>query len=274
MGLGRGRGPTEPARAHGLVGLVMNNERAVGPAGAWAQRQVVVLEVVEGVELHLVHGALERGRLSLPVFGRWCPCCSLAMQPKRGCHGLDGGLDARGVELTRLPCVPGPPACRYNLLAIGTTDGRVMMYKYNHPNEASQPVLDFAKCWEMQPAFFVSCRTHLPSHPDPTTTTLSHAGTLVPVLASARQSLCGRRLWPHAAFPRSWWNGTCLQVGNRALTMEWGPFPRLMVVACNDAINVCRKTMLSFKYRDGVAIMQVSAACMGGWTFLAVVPQA
>ncbi|PNW79678.1 hypothetical protein CHLRE_08g362650v5 [Chlamydomonas reinhardtii] len=90
---------------------------------------------------------------------------------------------------------------RYNLLAVGTTDGRVMMYKFNQPNLNLEPVLDFAKCWEMQPAFFV---------------------------------------------------------GNRALAMEWGPFPRLMVVACNDAINVCRKTMLSYKFRDGVAIMQVA----------------
>ncbi len=39
--------------------------------------------------------------------------------------------------------------------------------------------------------------------------------------------------------------------------MEWGPLPRLMVVVCPDAVNVCRKTMLSYKYRDGVAIMQV-----------------
>ncbi|GIL44704.1 hypothetical protein Vafri_2223 [Volvox africanus] len=90
---------------------------------------------------------------------------------------------------------------RYHLLAVGTTDGRVMMYKYNEPSERSEPVLELAKCWEMQPAFFV---------------------------------------------------------GNRALSMEWGPFPRLMVVACSDAINVCRKTMLSYKYRDGVAIMQVA----------------
>ncbi|GLC64378.1 hypothetical protein PLESTF_000154800 [Pleodorina starrii] len=90
---------------------------------------------------------------------------------------------------------------RYHLLAVGTTDGRVMMYKYNEPSERSEPVLDLAKCWEMQPAFFV---------------------------------------------------------GNRPLSMEWGPFPRLMVVACSDAINVCRKTMLSYKYRDGVAIMQVA----------------
>ncbi|KAG2490014.1 hypothetical protein HYH03_011479 [Edaphochlamys debaryana] len=89
---------------------------------------------------------------------------------------------------------------RYSLLAVGTTDGRVMMYKYNPPSDSREPVLDLAKCWEMQPAFFV---------------------------------------------------------GNRALSMEWGPFPRLMVVACSDAINVCRKTMLSYKYRDGVAIMQV-----------------
>lgn len=57
------------------------------------------------------------------------------------------------------------------------------------------------------------------------------------------------RVWPFRA-----------QVGNRALAMEWGPFPRLMVVACNDAINVCRKTMLSYKFRDGVAIMQVRTA--------------
>lgn len=45
---------------------------------------------------------------------------------------------------------------RYQLLAVGTTDGRIMMYKYNEPSDRSEPVLDLAKCWEMQPAFFVS----------------------------------------------------------------------------------------------------------------------
>lgn len=67
----------------------------------------------------------------------------------------------RATRLFTIPVLPPRPSVTpsprsYNLLAVGTTDGRVMMYKFNQPNLNLEPVLDFAKCWEMQPAFFVS----------------------------------------------------------------------------------------------------------------------
>ena len=55
-----------------------------------------------------------------------------------------------------------------------------------------------------------------------------------------------------------------MQVGNRALHIEWGVAPRLAVVVCNDAVNVCRKTLLSSTYRDGYSIMQVRIRHEGG----------
>lgn len=45
--------------------------------------------------------------------------------------------------------------------------------------------------------------------------------------------------------------------------MEWGPNPRLMVVACPTAsgagggTHVCRKTMLQQSFRDGYVVIQV-----------------
>ena len=45
--------------------------------------------------------------------------------------------------------------------------------------------------------------------------------------------------------------------------MEWGPNPRVMSVASNEAVNVCRKTLLNHRLRDGYVIIQVRAATLG-----------
>ncbi len=47
-----------------------------------------------------------------------------------------------------------------------------------------------------------------------------------------------------------------MQVGNRALSMEWGPNARLMCIVCPDAVNVCRKTLLNQRFRDGHVVIQ------------------
>ncbi|MEW5317550.1 MAG: hypothetical protein WDW38_008838 [Sanguina aurantia] len=47
-------------------------------------------------------------------------------------------------------------------------------------------------------------------------------------------------------------------VNNKALSMEWGCGPRLMTVVCADAVNICRKTQLSHKCRDGYVVIQAA----------------
>ncbi|GAX73042.1 hypothetical protein CEUSTIGMA_g494.t1 [Chlamydomonas eustigma] len=47
---------------------------------------------------------------------------------------------------------------RFGLLACGTTTGSITVFKYSSPNRDGEPVLDFSKCWEPQPAFQVTSR--------------------------------------------------------------------------------------------------------------------
>mmetsp|Transcript_30722 Transcript_30722/g.68056 ORF Transcript_30722/g.68056 Transcript_30722/m.68056 type:complete len:1411 (+) Transcript_30722:34-4266(+) len=100
-------------------------------------------------------------------------------------------------NVTRIVCLASDLRC--GLLAAGTADGRVTVFKYNAPSKEGEPVLDFARCWEQQPAF---------------------------------------------------------QVGNRALSMEWGPNPRLMAVVSPDGVNACRKTLLNHRFRDNHVVIQ------------------
>lgn len=71
--------------------------------------------------------------------------------------------------MSRIVCLAADN--RYGMLAAGASDGRVTVFKYNAPAKAGEPVLDFAKLWETQPAFQVQCVYHCPKwilhHPAP-----------------------------------------------------------------------------------------------------------
>jgi len=103
-----------------------------------------------------------------------------------------------GGNVTRICCLAADT--RYGLLAAGSTDGRITVFKYSAPTRDQGPMLELARCWDTQPAFNVAAR---------------------------------------------------------AVSMEWGPNPRLMSVACQGAgVNVCRKTMLQQCFRDGFVVIQ------------------
>ena len=54
--------------------------------------------------------------------------------------------------------------CRCGLLAAGTTAGSITVFKYTPPPKDGDPVIDFGKCWEVQPSFQVR-EVHLPMAP-------------------------------------------------------------------------------------------------------------
>ena len=41
------------------------------------------------------------------------------------------------------------------MLAVGTSTGSITVFKYTAPSKDGEPVMDFNKCWETQPAFQV-----------------------------------------------------------------------------------------------------------------------
>ena len=44
---------------------------------------------------------------------------------------------------------------KLGLLAVGTGSGTITVFKYTAPPKDGDPVMDFTKCWETQPAFQV-----------------------------------------------------------------------------------------------------------------------
>ncbi len=47
---------------------------------------------------------------------------------------------------------------KLGLLAVGTASGAISIFKYTPPESTNnyEPILDLAKCWEMQPGFQVN----------------------------------------------------------------------------------------------------------------------
>ncbi|KAG1665494.1 hypothetical protein FOA52_009755 [Chlamydomonas sp. UWO 241] len=63
--------------------------------------------------------------------------------------GVDG-------QPARIVCLASD--LRSGLLAAGTSDGAITVFKYTAPPSDGEPVLDFAKCWDSQPSFRVTGR--------------------------------------------------------------------------------------------------------------------
>lgn len=64
--------------------------------------------------------------------------------------------ETRGAAANKIVCLASD--LKSGLLACGCDNGEMTVFKYTAPSKEGEPVMDYAKCWEMQPAFQVNAR--------------------------------------------------------------------------------------------------------------------